>query len=95
MFEPIVISADGDTLVSAVPQFTDGDRLSEQFPVGLHERCGGAISWIPTSATHHALACGRCHLRVVVRSEHVRPPHTYGMLRNVFHQFNHRLLTRR
>lgn len=84
--EPVPLTSEGDLLREYPPD----DRLGAPFVdharddsvlnigvVGLHMYCNGWMDRTKTSATHDAIVCRQCHLRVTFPTE-VR---TYGELR--------------
>jgi hypothetical protein len=72
MFEPIILNEYGDTLVD-LPNSATGEgnaiynhksgRVKES-KIGIHDRCGGDIRCVPSSASHNALLCWKCCLRI-------------------------------
>jgi len=83
---PIVLTTAGETL-REYPSFaptgehaTDADSLFTQHRVGIHDVCGGELDIREVSATHSAILCRLCRLRVTVPKTVV----TYGDLRRHF-----------
>lgn len=73
--EPIQLTAEGDKLIENSPSpgwfgyeyFVTHRRDDDDLPsmtVGVHAHCNGYIDRVAAAATHDALVCRRCHLRV-------------------------------
>ena len=84
--KPIVLTTAGETLREH-PTFaptgehaTDADVLYAPHRVGIHDVCGGELDILDVSATHAAILCRLCRLRVTVPKTVV----TYGDLRRHF-----------
>lgn len=75
--EKIALTELGEYLLEH-PDFpaTDESELSHRC-IGLHETCRGWIYHNPISATHQAIWCASCKLRIVMPRE----IETYGQLR--------------
>lgn len=82
--EPIKLTAEGDMLKECHPAInteylvdhtrdTDAIRMT----AGVHAYCRGYLDRVEISATHNALVCRRCHLRVPFP----KTAATYGALR--------------
>ena len=78
--KPIQLTSAGDFLVKHLPTFAtdhpqDGELLRSC--VGMHQYCGGWLDRHRATATHDAISCRECNLRVLIPRE----VETYGDLR--------------
>jgi hypothetical protein len=68
--EPITLSRYGETFVQADPPGSCGKNLRDEMPLqnGLHEYCGGTISFIRVAIGYTSACCDKCHMRIMLPS---------------------------
>jgi len=82
MFDPIPLGKNGERLVEngvQNPPRENSDKLEFNCSVGLHDGCGddGYMEMKSVSATHNAIICPSCYLRVTI----FKSVNTYEALR--------------
>jgi len=77
MIEPILLTEAGEILTSGGRPVSATDDAKLSICIGVHDVCNGFVDWKIISASHKAVLCRACGMRVVVPGN----VETYGDLR--------------